>query len=67
VQVQALGPQMLEMTTFYVAVTDLSGNGVVTNGDCFTITGDFTSGTQYTVILIHEPSGGQMVQQSWTA
>ncbi|MDH3365499.1 MAG: hypothetical protein OEM29_05810 [Thermoplasmata archaeon] len=55
------------MTTFYVAVTDLSGNGVVTNGDCFTITGDFTSGTQYTVILIHEPSGGQMVQQSWTA
>jgi flagellin-like protein len=67
VQAQALGAQTLGTTSFFVNVTDLGGNGVVTNGDYFTITGDFTSGTQYTVILLHEPTGGRMVEQSWTA
>lgn len=67
VQTQALGAKELGSTSFFVNVTDLGGNGLVTNGDYFTITGNFASGTQYTVILLHEPTGGRMVEQSWTA
>ena len=50
----------------YLNVTDLGGNGFVNNGDYFTLTGTFTSATQYTVILMHEPTDGQMVSQTWT-
>ncbi len=70
VQVQMLAAQVLVpggTVNFYVNITDLGGNGVVTNGDSFTVTGNFASGTQYTVILLHEPTGGRMVEQSWTA
>jgi len=67
VQTQALGAQTLGSTSFYLNVTDLGGNGLVNNGDYFTITGAFASATSYTVTIMHEPSDGQMVAQTWTA
>lgn len=67
VKTQELGAQVLGTTSFFLNITDLGGNGVITNGDYFTVTGNFASGTQYTVILLHEPTGGRMVEQSWTA
>jgi len=54
-------------STFYCNVTDMGGNGIMSNGDYFTIEGAFASGTQYTVTLMHEPTDGQMVAQTWTA
>ena len=67
VQTQALGSEDLGAVSFYLNVTDLGGNGIMNNGDYFTITGTFTSATQYTVTIMHEPSDGQMVAQTWTA
>jgi len=67
VQTQPLGAQTLGATSFYLNVTDLGGNGLVNNGDYFTITGAFASATSYTVTIMHEPSDGQMVAQTWTA
>ena len=52
---------------FTVTAYDLGGNGAIDNGDYFTITGSFTSGTAYTVILLYEPTNGKMVDNSWTA
>jgi flagellin-like protein len=66
VQTQELGAQTVA-TAFYVNVTDMGGNGYINNGDYFTITGTFVSGTSYTVSLMHEPTDGQMVAQTWTA
>lgn len=67
VETQALGVKDLGGTNFYMNVTDLGGNGVMNNGDYFTITGTFASATSYTVTLMHEPTDGQMVAQTWTA
>ena len=54
-------------TDFYVNVTDMGGNGYMDNGDYFTITGTFASGTSYIVTLMYEPTDGQMVSHTWTA
>jgi len=59
--------QLATQSGFYTNVTDIGGNGVITGGDYFTIVGDFVSGTSYSVILLYEPTGGQMVEQDWTA
>ena len=67
VQTQALGAQVLGSTSFFLNVTDLGGNGIVNNGDYFTITGTFASATSYTMTIMHEPTDGQMVTQTWTA
>lgn len=50
-------------------MTDLAGNGRINNGDYFTLTatdGAFSAGTTYELILIHEPTGGDMVRYSFT-
>ncbi len=54
-------------TTFWCNVTDLGGNGILSNGDYFTIEAAFASGTAYTMTMMHEPTDGQMVTQTWTA
>lgn len=68
VQTQQLGAKALGAGgSFFVNVTDLGGNGAIDNGDYFTITGPFASGTSYTVLLLYEPTKGKMVDTSWTA
>jgi len=67
VQTQQLSTGTGAIPGFYVNVTDLGGNGAIDNGDYFTITGPFASGTPYTVILLYEPTKGKMVDTSWTA
>lgn len=63
-----LGAKVLGASgSFFVNVTDVGGNGVLDNGDYFTITGPFASGTTYTVALLYEPTKGKMVDTSWTA
>ncbi|UCE46020.1 MAG: type IV pilin N-terminal domain-containing protein [Methanobacteriota archaeon] len=53
-------------STFYLNVTDLGGNGIMSNGDYITIEGAFASGTTYTITMQHEPTDGTMVSQQWT-
>jgi hypothetical protein len=65
-QTQALSAQILGSTNLYVNVTDIGGNGYINNGDYFTITGMFTIATSYTVILMYEPTDGQMARMTWT-
>lgn len=68
VTTQALGPSCdIGGVTFWLNITDLAGNGLMSNGDYFTLTGTFTPGTSYTVTLIHEPTDGQMAHMTWTA
>jgi RNA polymerase subunit RPABC4/transcription elongation factor Spt4 len=53
-----------------LSVTDLAGNGRISNGDFFTLTaadGAFSAGTTYMLNLIFEPTGGDMVWYSFTA
>jgi len=56
-----LGAQTLSTgLSVSVNLTDVSGNGFVSGTDYFTIqatTGAFASGTQYTAVLLYEPSG----------
>jgi hypothetical protein len=65
VQTQALVGVMT--TTIYLNVTDLGGNGIMSNGDYFTLEYAFASGTSYTLTLQHEPTDGTMATHSWTA
>jgi flagellin-like protein len=57
----ALGAKALGTgLTVSVNLTDVSGNGFVSGTDYFTIqatTGSFASTTQYTAVLLYEPSG----------
>jgi len=56
----ALGTKALGTLTVAVNLTDVSGNGFVSGTDYFTIqaiTGTLASGTQYTAVLLYEPSG----------
>jgi flagellin-like protein len=50
----------------YMNITDLAGNGKMSNGDYITFelpsSQSFASGTTYTVTLLHDPSDGQMVE-----
>jgi len=57
VMTQACTPQLLGDSLVYLNVTDLAGNGVVNNGDFFTleIAGGFPSGSSFTVQLYFEP------------
>ncbi len=50
-------------------MTDLAGNGMINNGDYFTLTatdGAFSASTTYTLTLIFEPTGGDMMWYSFT-
>ncbi len=67
VATQALGAQTLNSVSFFLNITDMGGNGYMNSGDYFTITGTFSSATSYTVTLMHEPTDGKMVDQTWTA
>ena len=57
-------PEYLGDLEVYLSITDLSGNGLMSNGDFITITlpsgQSFDSGTTYTLTLMYEPTGGQM-------
>ena len=53
--------------TIYLNVTDLGGNGIMSNGDYFTLEYAFASGTSYSLTLQHEPTDGTMASQTWTA
>ena len=65
---QALGPSCeIGGVTFFLNVTDVAGNGVISTGDYFTITGAFEPGRLYGVALIHEPTLCGMVYMTWTA
>ncbi|HJX04559.1 MAG TPA: type IV pilin N-terminal domain-containing protein [Thermoplasmata archaeon] len=50
----------------YMNITDLAGNGKMSNGDMITLElpgGQvFASGTTYSVTMLHEPSDGQMIE-----
>jgi len=50
----------------FLNVTDLSGNGEVSGGDYLIITGSWTSGHTYKIILQYEQDGTTMGQTSWT-
>lgn len=67
VMTQALGAQTLGSTSFFVNVTDMGGNGEISNGDYITVTGNFAAGTSYILTLQYEPTAGTMVSQTWTA
>ncbi len=64
-------PISLDSMTVYCNVTDLHGNGWVGEGDYFTIeTGGehtFVSGVDYTVLIIHEPTGVISASDSFSA
>jgi len=50
-------------------VTDLAGNGRVSNGDFVTLTatdGAFSTSTTYAFVLIYEPTGGSIVSYLFT-
>lgn len=66
-ETQELGAMTDLGPSFWLNITDIGGNGIMSNGDYFTIEGGFAPGTAYTVILMHEPTDGQMVSQIWTA
>ncbi len=63
---QLLGAKVMDSVSYFVNITDMGGNGYINNGDYFTITGTFASGTSYIVTLMYEPTDGQMVSQTWT-
>jgi len=52
------------------AIHDLAGNGLVNGGDYFTLTTNggptFSSGTEYTVTLVYDPTGSSMTSSSFT-
>ena len=59
-----LGAAPLGSLTVYCSVSDLMGNGLVSNGDYFELTTSgtptFSPSTTYSLTIIYEPTGGQM-------
>lgn len=51
---------------FWLVVTDMTGDGFISDGDYFTIVGGFDSGTEYTLTMNHETIKGVMVSSSFT-
>ncbi len=49
----------------YLNVTDLGGDGNVDNGDYFTLTGALSG--SYTILMVFEPTNGQMVEKTFSA
>jgi flagellin-like protein len=66
VKVQACGVQVVDGNKF-LNVTDLSGNGELNTGDYMTITGSYTSGHVYKVVLLYKQDGSTMGSLQWTA
>jgi flagellin-like protein len=50
----------------FLNATDLGGNGEVNTGDYITITGSYTTGHQYKVILLYKQDQSQMGSVTWT-
>jgi len=50
---------------YYLNVTDMTGEGDISDGDYFTITGTFVSGS-YTLTMTHETIKGTMGTNSWS-
>ena len=49
----------------YLNVTDLGGDGNIDNGDYFTLTGALSG--SYTILMVYEPTNGQMVEKTFSA
>lgn len=48
----------------FLNVTDLGGDGNIDNGDYFTLTGALSG--SYTILIVYEPSNGQMVEKTFS-
>jgi flagellin-like protein len=49
----------------FLNVTDLGGDGNIDNGDYFTLTGALNG--SYTILMVYEPTNGQMVEKTFSA
>lgn len=50
----------------FLNVTDMGGNGEISNGDTIKISGSWTAGVQYKVTLLYELDDGTMATSAWT-
>jgi len=49
----------------FLNVTDVGGDGNIDNGDYFTLTGALSG--SYTILMVYEPTSGQMTEKAFTA
>lgn len=60
------GPRTVGASWISLNVTDLGGDGNIDNGDYFTLTGPGLAGA-FTLLLVYEPTNGQMLEKAFTA
>ncbi len=61
--VKSFGSQTLGSLTVFINITDLAGNGLVNQGDSFTLTtsgGEFDNTVTYQLFLMHDPTSSEI-------
>jgi flagellin-like protein len=60
------GAETLTTLAKFLNVTDMGGNGEISNGDIIKISGSWTAGVQYKLTLLYEQDDGTMASSQWT-
>jgi flagellin-like protein len=58
--------QTLTSLAKFLNVTDMGGNGEISNGDMIKVSGSWTAGVQYKLTLLYEQDDGTMATSTWT-